>query len=38
MEELDMIKEEIVHIITETTDYEMLDFVHKLLLHGCQHT
>ena len=38
MEELDMLKEAIVHIVKETTDYETLDFVHKLLLHGSQHT
>ena len=38
MEELDMIKEEIAHLVMESTDYETLDFVHKLLLHGSQHT
>ena len=32
--ELDVIKEEIVNILTDITDYELLDLVFKLLTHS----
>ena len=38
MGELDIIKEEIIHTIKDITDYELLDFVHKLLAHSVEHT
>ena len=37
MDELNTLKQEISHLVMESTDYEMLDLVHKLL-HGSQHT
>ena len=32
--ELDIIKEQIVHILKLTADYELLDLIYKLLIHS----
>ena len=34
VEELDAVKEEIVNILKDVVDYELLDFVYKLLTHS----
>ena len=34
VEELDVIKEEIVNILKDVADYDLLDFVYKLLTHS----
>ena len=34
MVELDIIKEEIVHIVKDIKDYELLDLIYKLLVHS----
>ena len=34
MDELNILKKIIVQAIHEVTDYELLDFVHKLLIHS----
>ena len=36
--DIDILRSQITHIVNHSTDYELLDFICKLLIHSGEHT
>lgn len=36
--DIDILRGQIVHIVNRSTDYDLLDFLYKLLIHSGEHT
>ena len=36
--DIDMLRGQIVNIVNRSTDYDLLDFIYKLLIHSGEHT
>ena len=36
--DIEILRCQIVHIVNKSTDYDLLDFVYKLLIHSGEHT